>query len=123
MGEGENHVLNPEVEGHQYLTAAEAEEIMRITGDPDVIAFALLDLEGRELHSEGAWSDMLAPIFANAFDLTHRIGEEVGEDDTCNLMFVEGPSFDTISITLSATRAVVMKRKVKTMRGGLRSVS
>lgn len=116
-------MLKSEVVGHQYLTDAEAGEIARITREPDVIAFALLDMVGRELHSEGAWSDMLVPVFANVFDLTHRIGEEIGETDACNLMFIEGPAFDTVSVTLSAARAVILKRKTKNVRGGLHSVS
>lgn len=115
-------MLKPDVNELQFLTVAEVGEIQRIAADPDVIALALLDMEGRELHSRGAWSDMLGPIFANAFDLSSRMGEELGEDDTCNLMFIEAPTFDTIAITLSAARAVILKRKVKNVRGGLRSV-
>ena len=106
-----------------YLTATEASEIARITADVDVIAFALLDMEGQEIASAGAWSDMLAPVFSNALDLAHRMGDEVGEGEGCGMFFVDGPSFETISITLSATTAVFLKRKARNVRGGLRSVS
>ena len=106
----------------EYLTASEASEIARITSDVDVIAYAILDMEGREIASGGAWSDMLAPVFANALDLAHRIGDEVGENDGCAMFFVDGPAFETISIALSAATAVFMKRKAKNVRGGLRSV-
>lgn len=106
-----------------HLTESEAAEIARITNDADVIAYAILDMEGYEVATGGAWSTMLVPVFGNTFDLAHRIGDEIGEEDTCSMLFIEGSAFETISITLSAARAVFLKRKTKNVREGLRSVS
>lgn len=109
--------------GQEHLTQSEVAEVARITKDTDVIAYAIVDMEGYEIATGGAWSDMLAPVFGNTFDLAHRIGDEIGEEDMCNMLFIEGPAFETISITLSAARAVFLKRKTKNVREGLRSVS
>ena len=115
-------MIQLDYESHDQLTAQEILEIQRITSDPDVIAYALLDLDGRELNTSGAWSDMLAPIFANVVDLTGRVGEELGEENASSMMFIEGPAFDAISVRLTSTCAVFLKRKTKNVREVLRSV-
>lgn len=106
----------------EHLTASEILEIKRITSDPDVIGYALLDFDGRELSASGSWSDMLVPVFANVFDLAGRVGEELGEEDTCSMIFIEGPAFDAIAVRLTTASGVFLKRKTKNVRQGLRSV-
>ena len=115
-------MIQLDYENQDRLTAQEFLEIQRISADPDVIAYALLDLDGRELNTSGAWSDMLAPIFANAVDLAKRVGEDLGEEDGCSMMFIESPAFEAISVRLSSTCAVFLKRKTKNVREVLRSV-
>lgn len=106
----------------RYLTTHETIEMARIQKDPDVIAYALLGLDGTEIEASGAWSSMLAPVFANVFDLADRLGEEVGEEDTCPMMFMESPDFEIVGITLTSAKAVIVKRKQRKVREGLRSV-
>ena len=66
---------------------------------------------------------MIAPVFANAFDLADRIGDEVGEQDNHPMMHLESPDFEVAAVTLTSARAVIIKRKHKNPREGLRSVS
>ena len=107
----------------ENLTASETAEITRIINNVDVVAYVILDMKGRELASGGTWSDMLAPILANALDLAHRMGGEIGENDGCNMLFLDGPSFETISIALNSATAIFLKRKPEATRGRLHYIS
>ena len=82
-----------------------------------------MTLDGEELESSGSWAGMIAPVFANAFDLADRIGDEVGEQDNHPMMHLESPDFEVAAVTLTSARAVIIKRKHKNPREGLRSVS
>lgn len=107
----------------RYLTTQETIELARIQKDPNVIGYALLTLDGEELEASGNWSSMIAPVFANAFDLADRIGDEIGEQDVHPMLFVESPDFEVSAVTMTSARAVIIKRKLKNLREGLRSVS
>ncbi len=107
----------------RFLTSEEAVELARIQKDSSVIGYALLSFDGEEIESSGAWSSMLAPVFANVFALADRLGDELGETDGSPMMFAESAEFEVAGIMLTQARAVVIKRKHKSAAGGLRSVS
>ncbi|MEM7422631.1 MAG: hypothetical protein AAF334_02855 [Pseudomonadota bacterium] len=106
----------------RFLTTQETIEMARIQKNPDVIAYALIGFDGTEIEASGAWSSLIAPVFANAFDLADKMGEEVGESEPCPVLFLESPDFEIAGITLSSARAVVIKRRPRRVREGLRSV-
>lgn len=106
----------------RHLTSQETIELARIQHDSSVIGYAVLTLDGEEIEASGAWSSMLAPVFANVFDLADKIGEEFGEEDTCPMTFMESPDFEVAGLLLTSAKVVIIKRKQKRMGGGLRSV-
>lgn len=106
----------------RHLTSQETVELARIQKDDSVIGYALLTLDGEEIESSGAWRSMLAPVFANVFDLADKIGEEFGEEDTCPMTFMESPDFEVAGLLLTSAKAVIIKRKQKKTGEGLRSV-
>ena len=106
----------------RFLTSEETIELARIQKDNSVIGYALLGLDGTEIESSGAWKEMLAPVFANVFDLTDQIGEEFGEDDSTSMIVLESPDFEVAGVMLSSVRAVFIRRKDKGGPHGLRSV-
>lgn len=106
----------------EFLTASEIAEVTRIRNESDVVSYAVFDMEGEQIEAGGAWSDMLAPVFSNASDIAHRLGDKLGSDDPCAKMHFAGADFETVSITLSAAQAVFVKRKSRNMHKGLRSV-
>lgn len=106
----------------RYLTSQETIELARIQKDNSVIGYALLTHDGAEIESSGAWSTMLAPVFANVFMLADKIGDELGEMEPFPLAFMESPDFEIAGIMLTSARAVIIKRKQKNPAGSLRSV-
>ena len=106
----------------RYLTSEEAVELARIQKDNSVIGYALLTMEGDEIESSGAWSSMVAPVFANVFDVADKLGEELGEEEPCPVLFMESPDFEIAGIMMASAKAVIIKRKVKRSGEGLRSV-
>ena len=106
----------------QYLTSEEAVELARIQKDNSVIGYALLTLDGEEIEASGAWSSMLAPVFGNVFDVSDKLGDEFGEQDSSPIMMLESTDFEVAGVLLTGARAVIIKRKVKNNREGLRSV-
>ena len=106
----------------RFVTAEEAVELARIQKDSSIIGYALMTFEGDEIESSGVWSATLAPVFANVFDIADKLGEEIGEEDTCPMVYLERPDFEIVGILMSAARAVVSKRKHKHGAEGLRSV-
>ena len=62
----------------RYLTSEEAVELARIQADNSVIGYALMTMDGDEIESSGAWKSMLAPVFANVFDMADQLGTEFG---------------------------------------------
>ena len=87
-----------------------------------MIGYAVIGLDGIEIESSGIWASMIAPVFSNMFDLSDRIGGELGEQDTCPILFLESPDFEVAGLLLTSARAVIIKRKQKRVSGGLRSV-
>lgn len=106
----------------RYLTSEETVELARIQQDNSVIGYVLLNLEGDELESGGAWNSLLGPVFSNIVDLADRIGEEFGEEDICPMTFMESPDFEVAGVLLSSARAIILKRKQRRKPEGLRSV-
>ena len=106
----------------RYLTSEEAVELARIQADNSVIGYALMTMDGDEIESSGAWKSMLAPVFANVFDLADQLGTEFGEEEDCPVIFAESPDFEVAGIVLTSAKAVILKRKQKKTGEGLRSV-
>lgn len=107
----------------RYLTSEETVELARIQRDASVIGYAVLALDGTEVEAGGTWSSMLAPVFSNVFDLADRMGSELGEQEPCSMMFFESPDFEIAALMLTSARAIIIKRKQKRLKEGLRSVS
>lgn len=107
----------------RYLTSEETVELARIQRDGSVIGYAVMAQDGTEIESGGTWSSMLAPVFSNVFDLADRMGAELGEQDSCSMMFFESPDFEIAGLMLTSARAIIIKRKHKRVKEGLRSVS
>ena len=106
----------------RYLTSEEAVELARIQKDNSVIGYALLTMDGDEIESSGAWSSLLAPVFANIFDVADNLGEEFGEEEPCPILFMESPDFEVAGIMMASAKAVIIKRRPKRTGEGLRSV-
>ncbi|MEL6478489.1 MAG: roadblock/LC7 domain-containing protein [Pseudomonadota bacterium] len=107
----------------RFLTSEETVELARLQQDNSVLGYCLLSMEGEEITSTGLWHDLIAPIFANVVDLADRVGEEFGEQESCSRLTIENKTFEVTSVTLSACRAIVVKRKQPRKTEGLRSVS
>lgn len=107
----------------RHLTSEETVELARIQKDPSVIGYAVIGLDGTEVESSGTWASMIAPVFSNIFDLSDRLGDEFGEENTCPILFLESPDFEVAGLLLTSARVVIIKRKQKRVPGGLRSVS
>ena len=106
----------------RFLTSEETIELARIQKDNSVIGYALLDLNGDEIESSGAWKSVLAPVFANMFDLVDHFGEEFGERDRCPMVLLDHPEYEVAGVLLSSSRAVFIKRKAPRTNDVLRSV-
>lgn len=106
-----------------FLTAQETVELARLQQDNSVIGYCILGMEGEELQSSGAWSEMIGPVIANVITMADKIGEEFGEQESCPRLFLESRDFQVTSVSLSACRAVIIKRKQPRKTEGLRSVS
>lgn len=106
----------------QFLTPQESAELLRVRQDSSVIGFTLISFDGIEIESSGAFREMSGAIFANIFDIADQIGEEFGSVDTCPMLFMESADLEVAGITMSSSRAVIIKRKQKRTVEGLRSV-
>lgn len=107
----------------RFLTPEETIEMARIQKDNSVIGYALLSLDGEEIESSGEWKSVLAPVFANIFDLARNFGEEFGELDGCPMVLLDSGEYEVAGVALSASRAVFLRRKDKRSADVLRSVS
>lgn len=106
----------------RLLTSEETIELARIQKDSAVIGYAIISFEGEEIETSGAWSHLLAPVFANIFDLVDNFGEEFGESDTCPMVIIDSDDFEVAGVLLSSCRAVFIRRKQRRTPDGLRSV-
>jgi len=97
----------------RHLTSEETIELARIQQSRNVIAYALIGMDGTEIEASGAFRTMLAPVFANIFDVAGQLGREVGERDGCPMLMLESPDFEVAAVQLSQARAVFVKRKEK----------
>ena len=107
----------------RFLTSDETIEMARIQKDDSVIGYALLSMDGEEIESSGAWRSVLAPVFANIFDLVQNFGEEFGERDKSPMILFDSEDFEVAGVSLSSARAVFLRRKEKRSTDALRSVS
>ena len=106
----------------RYLTSEETVELARVQRDPSVIGYAILSMDGTKVEAGGAWSDQLAPVFANVFELSDKLGMEFGEEDSCGMVFFEGSNLEIAGLLLTSARAIIIKRKQRGSKEGLRSV-
>lgn len=111
----------PEVGRH--LTSVETVELARIQRDPSVIGYAVVDLHGNQIEAGGAWSAQLAPVFANIFEMSEKLGAELGEDNASPVLCFESPDFEIAGVRLTSCAAIIIKRKPRRIAEGLRSVS
>lgn len=107
----------------RHLTSVETVELARIQKDPSVIGYAVMDLQGNQIEAGGIWSSQLSPVFANVFDMSEKLGGELGEDNASPLLFFESPDFEVAGIMLTSCAAIILKRKKIKTAEGLRSVS
>ena len=107
----------------RFLTPEETIEMARIQKDDSVIGYALLSLDGEEIESSGAWKSVLAPVFANIFDLVENFGEEFGEREKCPMVLLDSKEYEIAGVLLSTARAVILRRKEKRSADVLRRVS
>lgn len=110
----------PEVGRH--LTSVETVELARIQRDPSVIGYAVMDFNGNQIEAGGAWSAQLAPVFANIFEMSGKLGAELGEDNASPVLCFESPDFELAGIRLTSCAAIIIKRKPRRIAEGLRSV-
>lgn len=107
----------------RYMTSVETVELARIQRDPSVIGYAVMDLQGNQIEAGGVWSSQLAPVFANVFDMSKKLGSEIGEDSASAVLCFESPDFELVGIRLTSCAAIIIKRKPGRVAEGLRSVS
>jgi len=117
MFEGEDRSIEA------LLSEPEAAEIMKIRREEGVVGYALIDPDGRQLASDSLESDVLGPIFANAFDIASAIGSELGEASACPAMFLESASYEIAAIQLSTCSAVIVREKPKAIARGFGSAN
>ncbi|MEM7507392.1 MAG: hypothetical protein AAF415_11660 [Pseudomonadota bacterium] len=87
-----------------------------------MIGTCLLSMDGEKIEASGQWSEMIAPVLANAVVLANKVGEEFGETEVCQRIQIGNRELEIITVTLSACQAIIVKRKQAKAREGLRSV-
>jgi len=106
-----------------FLTPEETTELAKIQRDPLVVGYAVLTHQGEEIEAGGIWRGLIAPIFANVFDLANKIGAELGEDQPIEILVMESGEYEVAGLSLLRARAIIVKQKGgAAATGGLRSV-
>ncbi len=104
-----------------FLTAAEREELAKLSMDSRITGHAVFNGDGEELAGEGLFEETV-PVFANLFDIADKIGEELGEESHCRVIVADSQTDELSGIALMAVNAIFRRRKHRATEEGLRSV-
>lgn len=98
------------------LTEAEQQEFTTESGNVSNAGYILMDAEGETLASEGVGEESAA-VFANLFDVSSALGEELGQSEHFTST-VENRGFEITCRRWSASRFVYLRSKGGNMIGG-----
>ncbi len=92
-----------------HLSEAEQEEFNTETSNPANAGFMLMDEESEVIASEGV-DESNAPVFANLFDVSTALGEDLGQSEHFSST-IENRGFEVSCRRWTSTRFVFLRAK------------